>query len=166
MNIIKLKIPEYVFVGNHNPYAFDSVDRKSILPISKQIEKAIVSNFDTSNVLVRGIQSGYYKLTKQQLIDKIIEDGQDVYDSDNDVVGVIHAAPFENDVVDKIMTGFHVYKPKCEESPQFPVDVWMVFDKEAYENIKYMHPRHHVLVKDRWKLKSSKTGLLGVLVIE
>ncbi|MDZ7785558.1 MAG: hypothetical protein U5L95_00350 [Candidatus Saccharibacteria bacterium] len=72
----------------------------------------------------------------------------------------IYAAPFQKDVIKKILEGFHAYKPKCEERPQHPVDIWMIFDMNAYENIEYLHPRHKVVSRDKWELKKDhESGL-------
>lgn len=166
MRIIRLHLPEYQFSREYNPYIFDNVQRQSIEPVAKQIERAIVDNFETGNILVRGIQSGHHaEMTKQQLVDAISRNGSDIFDNEAEKA-IIHAAPYELGIITKILEGFHVYKPKCEEKPQYAVDVWMIFDRGAYENIEYMHPRHHVIVKDRWRQKSDTEALLGVIVID
>lgn len=166
-NIIRTTIPKYVFVGDSNPYAFNANSPKSLSEIASKIEHTIKDNLNTQNTLIRGIQSGYHKkISRDELINLILKNGQDTYDDNADMSGIIHAVPFEDGVVEQILSGFHVYKPKCEELPQYPVDIWMVFDANAYENVEYIHPRHHVLTRDRWKLKPKTVdGLKGIFIV-
>lgn len=163
MNIRNISIPDYVFSGLSNPFAFDADEPKSLKPIATLLEGAI-EGFDTDNILLRGVQSGHHKLTRDALIEKIQNNGSDIYDSNRDE-GVIHAAPYSAGMVENLLAGFHVYKPKSEERPQYPVDIWMIFDRDAYNNVEYMHPRHHVLARDKWERKSGESGLIGLVIV-
>lgn len=161
MKIIKIKIPEYVFNKEDNPYFFNASNPRPVSLIAGQIEKSISDNFDTNDILVRGVQFGRHnQLSKKEFIDSIIEIGSDINGD-----GTIHAAPFSDDIVEKILEGFHVYKPKGEERPQYSVDIWMVFDKKVFKNVEYIHPRHHVVVRDKWELNRGTYGLLGLIII-
>lgn len=167
MKIIRLKIQRYIFDDTHNPYAFNNEQRQSVEPIAKKIEQAVVNSFDADSILVRGVQSGHHtEMSKKLFVDAIIRNSSDMLNSDASEEGMIHAAPYEPGIITGILEGFHVYRPKCEERPQYPVDVWMVFDKKAFDNIRYIHPRHHVPAKDRWKPKSKTQGLLGIIILE
>ena len=77
----------------------------------------------------------------------------------------MYAAPFEAGITKKILEGFHKYKPKCEERPQYPVDIWMIYDKDSFDNIEYMHPRLKVMAKDKWKQKKANNKSLLKLII-
>lgn len=168
INFVKnIEIPEYVFNLADNPYKFNAKNPKSISEIAEKIEEAIKSSFDTNHVLVRGIQSGHHqKIDRDDLIALIQKNGQDTYDKDLYESDTIHATLFSENIIKNILMAFHVYKPKCEECPQYPVDIWMIFDASAYKNIEYMHPRHKVLARDKWELASiNKSGLRGILVI-
>ena len=164
MKIVAIRLPEYIFDTSSNPYFFDEVKPKSVVPIAEKIEKAIRDNFDVDNILIRGVQSGLHSpMAREAFIDAIIKNGNDTYIGSD--ATIVYGAPFNRGVISKILEGFHVYKPKGEDCPQHPVDVWMIFDQNAYDNIEYMHPRHHVLACDRWKLRNDSYGLLGLVIV-
>jgi spore cortex formation protein SpoVR/YcgB (stage V sporulation) len=166
VSVIHIDIPSYQFNTGANPFAFDAKDQKSISLIANKIEEALQKNFDMRNVLVRGIQSGHHNMMRDSLIDRIVKNGSDIYDIGHDSKDYIHAALYTDGIIEKLLDAFHAFKPKCEERPQYPVDIWMIFAAEKYSNIRYIHPRHKVLVGDRWKLKPAKSiGLSGILVI-
>ena len=164
-----IDIPDYQFDINTNPFAFDAKPQRLLTGVAKTINHAINTNFNTSDLLIRGIQSSQHLniYTRDELIEIIKKEGSDFYSNDISEQDVIFAAPYESGAsIESILAGFHIYKPKCEELPQYPVDIWMIFDAGAYENIEYIHPRHGVVAQDKWQLKKSGTaGLMGILVV-
>lgn len=166
MKLITLSLPEYVFNTTCNPYFFDEINPKSLGPIAEKIERAIRNNFDINNIMIRGIQSGHHtSISRKKLIDTIVENGNDVYDTRAGSDNIIHAALFGGGVIIRILEAFHKYKPKGEERPQLQVDIWMIIDKSAYDNIEYVHPRHGVIANDKWRQHSDGYGLIGLIVI-
>ncbi len=169
MNIktIKLKVNEYGFGKNNNPYEInDKQQPVSLSKVANKISESIDSlNTNKLSILVRGIQSGKHKATTDQLLERILKDGVELEDVKKP--NTIFAAPYHNEgTILQILEGFHKYKPKCEERPQYIVDIWMVFKLDAYDNIEYLHPRHKVIARDKWKRKSPEnTGLIGVVII-
>lgn len=169
MNIktIKFKVNEYGFGKNDNPYEIN--DKQQPISLSKVANKISESidnlNSNKLSILVRGVQSGKHKATTDQLLERILTNGTELDDARNS--HTIFAAPYRNEgTILQILEGFHKYKPKCEERPQYIVDIWMVFELDAYDNIEYLHPRHNVIARDKWKRKSPKnTGLIGVVLI-
>jgi len=165
MDIKEITIPDYIFDGQSNPYEFNKKSPKSLQTIADGIESAIVQKFGSNGIIIRGVQSGHHKnMSREELINSIIKNGTDSFGSKGEN-NIIYAAPFENGIVRKLLEGFHTYKPKCEERPQYPVDIWMVFNKSSYNNVEYMHPRHKVIAKDRWKIKSNQKSVLKALII-
>jgi len=166
--IIKdIKIDGYTFdlVTNQYDYISEIVPSITLDDISKHIGLEIDNLFEKQNLLIRGIQSGKHDLSKDDLVQEIVNNGRE-YENTTEP-DTIFAAPYERAVtVQHILEGFHKYKPKSEERPQHPVDIWMIFDSRAYENVEYLHPRHNVLARDKWKrVNPTKTGLLGAIVI-
>ena len=164
--VIPILIPEYIYDISSSPFAHDLQLPRSIEPLADAISTAVQGSFAMNNVLVRGIQSGkHHEISRAGLIDSIIQNGSDIHKNTYDMTEIF-AADYGNNTISSILGGFHVWKPKCREMPHYPVDVWMVFDKNAFDNIEYTHPRHNVLAKDKWKLKNhNNRGLKGVLVI-
>jgi hypothetical protein len=167
MIVKKLDIDKYSFSPDTNPFAFDTNNRLSIDDIAADISKLIDSNFQGSQILIRGIQSGKHseKFNRYDLTEFIQQHGSDNYENDGD--DTIFAAKYNGiESIKEVLSGFHVYKPKCAEIPQYPVDVWMIFDVNSFENISYIHPRHNVVAADKWNRKTSdQSGLLGRLII-
>jgi len=166
--IIKnIKLDGYEFDLDTNQYDYISEITPSITlnDISKQISLEIDSLSEKNNLIIRGIQSGKHDSSKEDLLKAIIDNGRE-YENTIEP-NTIFAAPYENsETIKQILEGFHKYKPKSEERPQYPVDIWLIFDVRAYENVEYLHPRHNVLARDKWKrVDPTKTGLLEIIVL-
>jgi|GEM_PF-550497 len=164
--VYTVSIRDYTFDTTTNPFAFDAVEPLSIGPIADAIDTAIRTHVAIDRpALVRGIQAGKHGgHTRQELVSSILVNGSDHYDTTH--ATDLHAAPYADGTIASILGGFHVWKPKCEDRPQHIVDIWMVFDASAFDNIEYMHPRHHVIAHDRWRLRGTNDkGLVAVIVV-
>lgn len=161
-----ITIPNYHFPDDTNPYAFDSAQRQSLTSIAAMIDVAIQHHTPAdTRVLVRGVQSAaHVPFTRQELIESILVNGSDHHDPSR--VDDLHALPYTPGASESILGGFHVWKPRCEDRPQYIVDIWMLFNKSKYENIEYIHPRHQVAANDRWRpLDASDQGLVAMIII-
>ena len=167
INIKNIKLDGYEFDLATNQYDYTSEILPSITleDIAKNISLEIDSLSEENNLIIRGIQSGKHDLSKEDLLQVIINNGRE-YENTAEL-NTIFAAPYESmDTIQHILEGFHKYKPKSEERPQYPVDIWLIFDARAYENVEYLHPRHNVLARDKWKrVDSNNNGLIGLIVI-
>jgi len=159
-----IEIHEYVFNTDLNPFAWDAENQQPIDRIANAIDEALKQSFSMNGTIVRGVQSGHHELNRDDLVSSVISNGSDIYLNIGNEE--IFAKEFTDDALKSILSGFHVFKPKSEERPQYPVDVWMIFDKNTFENIEYLHPRHNTIARDKWRLKDSRNnGLRGILVI-
>lgn len=166
--IQKVQIDDYHFIGKNNPYEGDGSEQPiALVKVARQIAAAI-NNVSAQNpkLLVRGVQSGKYVGTKKQLLEKIPQEGREF--ANKGEPNTIYAAPYEGEcTLLHILEGFHKYKPKCEERPQYPVDIWLLFDAGAYSNIEYLHPRHNVVARDKWKRgQPDKSGLVKIIELD
>lgn len=165
---ITLQINEYCFRINDNPY--EKTGKQQAIPLSEVAHKVsdAIDSLPANNLglLVRGVQSQKHEITKDLLKERILENGIELEDTERH--DMIFATPYSGEsTILQILEGFHKYKPKCEERPQYIVDIWMIFDLDTYDNIEYLHPRHNVIARDKWKRKNSKdSGLVGVVVID
>ncbi len=157
-------IDNYTFDEDSNPFAWDADEQRSTAELARSISSALSQNFNIEDSIIRGVQSAHHDIPRDELIRRILTLGSDIYQGSKSPE--IYAQEFSAETIQKIIDGFHVYKPKCDERPQYPVDIWMVFDKKAFENVEYLHPKHQVLANDKWRLKDlSNKGLRGILVI-
>jgi hypothetical protein len=165
MRIVTIKIPEYTFDQLHNPYSFHLSTPKKLDSIAQKLELAITNSNSDKPLLIRGVQSGRHNAHRGELINTIKQKGTDIHKSDTGKVEIF-AAPFESGIIMRILEGFHKYKPKNEERPQYPVDIWIVYDLDAFENVEYLHPRLNVVVKDKWLQKTShKIRPLQIVIV-
>lgn len=167
-----LNIPEYIFDINNNPYAFNIDNPLSLEPIAEKLNRKISTRFQSKNILIRALQSKHYSVDRESLLEGIINNGGDFYLSqklsvDHNIMYAMNFMPWQEDsTILSNLEGFHKYKPKYEERPQYTMDIWMVFDAQCYENVAYLHPRHKVVAKDKWRaLDVEKTGLLRIIVV-
>ncbi len=59
----------------------------------------------------------------------------------------------KSDIGYHILEGFHLLKPKSLEKPQYPADIWMIYDPEKLENVEYLHQRYNVIARDGYLFK-------------
>ncbi|MBB1563713.1 hypothetical protein HG434_000370, partial [Candidatus Saccharibacteria bacterium] len=170
--IVNVDCPEYS-VTPENPYRYDANPPRPLDTIAATIEVPIRQHFTGQNILLRGIQSAHFDTSdRQQFIKEIVARGGDIFTvRSTDPTYDMHARRCDNYNGEEILTllqAFHTYKPKCDELPLAPVDIWQVFAAESYEEIEYLHPRHKVSTRDRYKLRpglSPQDALLAIVVV-
>lgn len=179
--IVKLICDDYKFDTNSNPFAFNAKSPKSLVEVAELLDGAIRKNFDGQNILIRMIQFGKHesKHSREELIKHILKTGSDYYEQNSEnaseAPGIkidMYAArfvPFDKESSTlTLLEAFHKWKPKCEERPQYPVDIILIYDYDTYNTIKYKHPRYKVEADDAYKLKTGKNrsdSLIAALVI-
>ena len=164
--VFAITAPGYSFDGDTNPYAFNATNPQPISPIADVLDHEFEACLPfNDHLLIRAVQSGKHgELTRDQLLAFILANGSDYHDRANE--HDMHAAHYTIGAVESILGGFHVWKPRCEEQPQYIADLWLVFDEDAFDNITYAHPRHHVTAHDRWhRRKADRSGLKTVFVV-
>lgn len=151
---LAVEIPEYTFHESENPYRFDASPQASLSRIAHPIDAVLSHYFTDKSILLRGFQSAKHsERTRGELLRFIMVNGLEYELKESEAIYAAEYAPFDNSSsVESILAGFHTYKPKCDELPQYPVDIWMIYDASRYEAAPYMHPRHGVLTRDRYQL--------------
>lgn len=148
--VVRVVLPEYIFDTSTNPFAWNAENQQPLTKVAHNIANALQQHFDMTDTIIRGVQSAHHQMPRDELIDLIVKNGPDVHNSPANNTEIF-AQEFGDQAVSEIIRGFHVFKPKCDERPQHPVDIWMVFDKNSFESIEYLHPRHGVLARDKWR---------------
>ncbi len=168
--LMRLSIPEYSFSGTGNPYRWDAPEPRSLLPIARQLDAAIARSFPWHDILVRGVQSVATGMTRGELLTRIRNKGYDIPVTDGTYeFYAVEYRPFSNlSSTVGLFEGFHKWKPKCEVTPQLPIDTVMIFDAAGYDSVAYVHPRHGNAAHDRYKLKlgaNRQDVLLAIILI-
>ena len=166
MKLIYVDCPEYNF-GTELDYDL----------VSAKIDNVIDYNFHDQNVIIRGIQSDKHDLTKDELIKYIIKTGTDKYAQSSEISADVNDKPIDlfgyNCIIDhpivmQFLEGFHKFKPKCLEAPQYKIDIWMFYDASQLECVEYTHKIYNVKVSDGYIFKdpnNKHNALLGIIVI-
>lgn len=164
--IIQIFVTEYQFPSDTNPFAFDAQSKNTVTAIAQAIVGS-VEKLAKDSSLIRGIQSGKHDLGRDELIESIIRNGSDGNSEIVNEKGVLFAAPYYGmQTIETILSGFHEFKPKCEERPQYPVDIWMIYNQAAFENITYLHARHNVIANDKWQMRKKEfSELMGIVIV-
>lgn len=168
--LLNLSIPEYTFLNGSNPYRFDNGSRESLEPIAKHIDACLRTYFGDKDILIRAVQSKKHKdMSRDTFVQFIAKNGLDYVASKDPSFYAVEYAPFSLDsTVVGVMEGFHKWKPKCEETPQDSLDIWMVFDSRRFEVVPHIHPIHKTLSKDKFQptpSNSHASGLRAIIVI-
>lgn len=166
--LMKIKIPSYKFNSNLD-----------ISKISSEIDEVIKSNFYGQKIVVRGLQSEKHTLSRDDLINKILDFGSDRYSLNNNNARLVNDKPIDifgygcrvegEPITLSVLEGFHKYRPMCLEKPQRKVDIWLIYDADKLVNVEYHHNYYDVKAKDGYLFKDSKNkkyALIGVIIIE
>jgi hypothetical protein len=167
MTIIYLSCPEYNFDG--------ILDIKKV---SQKIDTALLDNFPGQSIVLRAVQSEKCTLDKGDLINYIKRTGVDRYetsaasyvdvsDTKIDLFGM--KCIVKGDISLPILKGFHIYKPKSLERPQYKLDIWMVYDAIKLKNVEYFHKAYKVTAKDGYVFRDENNkadALIGLLAIK
>lgn len=179
--ISRLRVDDYKFDEATNPFAFDAREKRDLDSIARAIDVEVLRRFADQAILVRGVQSGKKRavLSREDYLAKILETGTDKIfsksDDDRSFLGEskadFHAGAYasfsKDDTVGEIFN-LHIYKPGCDDRPQLPIDIFLIYDADDYDVVEYLHQRHKVLVRDAYKLKTGRdraASLIGVIVI-
>lgn len=165
VQVTSIHIGAYTFDDSSNPYEVADATPSIMLSDVAQILSRHISQVGSGKkLLVRGVQSGKHSDARDVLISRIIKEGSEY--ENREEPGTIFAAPYADGVVEFILEGFHKFKPKSEERPQYPVDLWLIYDTAAYKNVEYMHPRHNVIARDKWKRTNlDRSGLIAIIEV-
>lgn len=168
VKIFKIKCPDY------NPSNISTI-KKTV----KTIDEVIIDNFNGKDVVIRAVQSAKHDISKDELIQKIVDTGSDRYGSDSKNAKSVNDKPIDlfgyACKVDKppftlsILEGFHRWKPMSLEVPQRKADIWMIYDANQLINVEYNHSYYHVKAHDGYLFKDTDNkneSLLGLIVIE
>ncbi len=156
-------------------YNFNNLDLDKV---SQCLDGILIDKFANKKVVIRGIQSEKHDISKEKLIQTIVDTGSDRYALENkneikvndrtiDLFG--YGCVAKRPMTLSVLEGFHKWKPMCLERPQKKVDIWMIYDANQLNNIEYNHSYYHVKANDGYTFKDPANklkSLLGILVID
>ncbi len=167
--IIRLPIPAYEYDTAINPFVGMGPQVVKTYEISRYIDVVFLHRFMYQDIIVCGLQSGkFVPLEKRGTFVKHIRDtGGIPLDTDEprpfDIVGLTFVPFVQYHTTDPVFRLYHTLMPRVEERPHYPLDVWMIFDAHAYEEVPYATD-----FRRTYKLKPNvdrRASLLGVAQI-
>lgn len=137
--ITYINIPEYQFDSSRNPFVEMGVNRERPYGIARYLDIALLHQFMHGDILICGVRSTDFGLfNREDLIRQVQESGglpiNDLgldYDFEalefSPFVASFSTLPF--------FDLYHKSSPHAEKRPHHPVDIWLIFDIKAYQQI-------------------------------
>ncbi len=139
--IIHLSIPAYVYDSATNPFVGVGPSVRRTYAVSRYLDVVFLHRFMYQDILVCGIRSGeVVPMTKRAAFVRHIRDtGGLAIDgaetAEYDILAMKFAPYVASDTTAAWMRLFHTTEPHAADRPHWPVDIWMIFDANAYEEV-------------------------------
>lgn len=166
--VIYLTIPAYDYDFRTNPFVGMGPDVVRTYAISRHLDVVFLHRFMYQNILVCGLRSrefvdetgraAFVRHIAQTGGIKIAGDGRAPYD-----FAAVLFAPFAQwHTTAPFFSLYHKLMPHAAERPQYPVDIWLIYDADSYEPIETVDFRRGYRLRTGYDRRSS---LLGVAQI-
>ena len=139
--IIRLPIPAYDYDFATNPFVGLSFRATKTYEISRYVDVVFLHRFMYQDIIVCGLQSRKFVDEKGRaaLVKRIRETGGMTIDDDDtrqyEILGKTFAPFMQYHTTDPFFRLYHTIMPRVAERPHFPLDVWLIFDASAYEEV-------------------------------
>jgi hypothetical protein len=140
--IIHLTIPAYAYDFATNPFVGMGPKVRRTYEISRHIDIVFLHRFMYQDILVCGIRSREHvdEIGRAAFVAHIHDTGGLIIDGDAtegyDFLAM-HFSPYvASDTTAPWFTRYHKQEPYSVEHPHWPIDVWMIYDADAYERIE------------------------------
>ena len=138
--IIHIDIPAYRYDFADNPFVGMGPNRTKTYEISRYVDIVFLHRFMYQEIIVCGLQSRKYtnETGRAAFIKRIRETGglplnQD--GSEPEVLGRAFVPYMPYHTTDAFFRLYHTVMPRVAERPHYPLDVWLIFDENAYQEI-------------------------------
>ncbi len=167
--IIHLDIPAYVYDFATNPFVGMGPNVTKTYEISRYLDVVFLHRFMYQEILVCGVRSReFVEETGRAAFVKHIREtgGLSLRDSASEpVIRALEFLPFITyHSTAAVFRLYHTLEPRSKERPHYPIDVWMIFDAHAYEEV----PEAARDVRNVFRLRDGydrRASLLGVAQI-
>ncbi len=139
--IIHLSIPAYVYDFMTNPFLGMGPTVRRTYEISRHIDVVFLHRFMYHDILVCGIRSREHtdERGRAAFVKHIRDTGGMILDGDEadmyDFLAMRFSPYVASDTTAAWFTRYHKQEPYSRERPQWPIDVWMIYDADAYEPV-------------------------------
>lgn len=134
--IIHLDIPEYHYDFNTNPFVGMDAHRRRTYAISRYLDVVFMHRFMFQNIIVCGLQSRKFvnEINRSSFIKQIRERGGIPIEPGipYDILGQRFSPLMTSSTVSAMLYLYHKQTPRSEERPQYPLDLWLVYDSASF----------------------------------
>lgn len=136
--VIHLDIPAYRYSTSVNPFVGTGPTVVRTRQVSRHLDVVFLHRFMYHDILVVGVRSAdFVKSSKRKDFVRHIREsgGLPIIGEDSGYDFLAHKfSPFvASDTTAPVFRLYHTEKPHALELPHHPLDVWLIFDVEAYE---------------------------------
>ncbi|MFZ1801335.1 MAG: hypothetical protein WAW62_01745 [Candidatus Saccharimonas aalborgensis] len=140
--IIHLTIPAYSYDFSENPFVGLGRDRTKTYEISRYIDVVFLHRFMYQDIIVCGLQSRQFvdEGSRASFVKKMRETGGIPIDTREhrsfDILGMEFCPYVEYHSTDAFFKLYHTVMPRVADRPHYPLDVWLIFDANAYQEVE------------------------------
>lgn len=137
--IIHIPIEAYEYDMMTNPFVGTGFAHTKTYEISHYIDIVFLHRFMHQDIIVCGLQSRMFvdERGRASFVKHIRETGGVPLRTDNpapyDIIGQLFSPFLQYHSTDAVFRLYHTMMPRVERRPQYPIDVWLIFDAHAYE---------------------------------
>lgn len=168
--VLYVAIPSYKYDTAYNPFLGMGPRTIRLYSVARHLDVMFLHRFMYGNILVRGLRSGDYvpKYKRAKFIENIkqtgglpiSESGSKGYD-----FKALRFAPYvSSDSTMPVFEDYHKGKRHAGDRPHFPVDIWLVYDINAYEQVSE-EPKGKIAaysLKDDYDRQSSLLAIAAI----
>ncbi|QQS21571.1 hypothetical protein IPM09_03525 [Candidatus Saccharibacteria bacterium] len=139
--IIHLVIPEYNYDFSTNPFVGMGPATRRTYAISRYLDVVFLHRFMYQDILVCGVRSRDFvdEPERAAWVRHISQTGGirlDESDTSYDILALKFAPYVASDTTAAWMLLYHKQEPHSTQRPHYPLDVWMIYDANAYKEIE------------------------------
>ena len=138
--IIHIDIPAYRYDFADNPFVGMGPNRTKTYESSRYVDIVFLHRFMYQEIIVCGLQSRKFtnEIGRAAFIKRIRETGGLPLNRDGsepEVLGRAFVPYMSYHTTDAFFRLYHTVMPRVAERPHYPLDVWLIFDENAYQEV-------------------------------
>lgn len=166
--IIYIAIPAYDYDFSTNPFVGMAPHMTYTYEVSRHLDVTFLHRFMYQDIVVCGLRSREFvpEQKRAAFIKHIRQTGGVPQVADSDVpyefAGVKFSPYVEYHTTAAFFARYHKQPPLSEERPHYPLDVWMIFDANAYEEVAPVDFRRGYRLRPGYERRSALLGLAQI----
>jgi hypothetical protein len=165
--IIHLAIEDYRYDFSTNPFVGMGPEVRRTYAISRHLDVVFLHRFMYQDILVCGVRSREYtdEAGRAAWVARASEAGgvRPEDGANYDFLAMKFAPYVASDTTAAWLTLYHKQEPYSRDRPHYPVDVWLIYDASAYEQVDGVGDfRHTYRLRDGYSRSASLLGIAQI----